>query len=349
MAQLFDPDRGELSGQPLAIADEIQTDTGSWSAAFSVSTTGLLAFHGGASPATRLAWLDRETGERTTIGDEGAVFATPRLSPDVTRLAVTVGNPGDIWVYELDRNVGTRLTRDSAYEWNPIWSPDGKHLAYCANFTSDGLNYIYTIPLDGSSERAVVVNSAELLAAMDWSSKDDFMVYWQGGGFPNGAYWIKKIDSDEEPVLMLEAPFATGSASVSPDGRWIAYSSNESGTDEVYIAEFVPTEPSGPTRGKQRVSTAGGRESLWRQDGKELFYSAPGDTLMAVTISVDADRLSVGATSSVGTVNSTRSGLLGTNYDVTPDGKRFIFPSSRGAVGQPISLVINWPAELGGK
>ncbi len=357
MAQPFDPDSGELSGHPLAIADKVQTDSGSWSAAYSASDTGILAYHGGAAPGTRLTWVDRGTGGRISIGEERAQFATPRLSPDGKRLAVTLGNPGDIWVYELERNVGTRLTRDPAYEWTPIWSPDGRSIAYSANFSADSLNRIYVTPASGAAGRVEVVSSDELLSIMDWSPDGQYLVYWQGPGFPTGAYWIKHLDSAKDPVQFLETPFATGTARISPNGRWIAYSSNESGKDEIYVAAFVPPTvdaavqpaspaPPGVAGGKQRISTAGGREPVWRRDGSELFYVAPGSTLMAVAVNGDNDRFEVGAVTTISAINVTGFGIFGTNFDVAPDGQRFVFPSATGEGSQPITLVLNWPAEL---
>lgn len=354
MAQPFDPGSGQLSGHPLAIADKVQTDSASWSAAYSVSDTGILAYHGGAGPGTRLTWLDRATGGRISIGEERAQFGTPRLARDGKRLAVTLGNPGDIWVYDLERTVGTRLTRDPAHEWGPVWSPDGRRITYCANFTADGLNRIYVRPSSGAGGRVELVHSDDLLAAMDWSPDGQYLVYWQGAGFLTGAYWIKHVDSAEDPVVFLEAPFATGGAMISPNGRWIAYSSNESGKDEIYVAAFVPptvdaaAQPASPgvAGGKQRISTAGGTDPVWRRDGSELFYIAPGNTLMAVAVNGDNDRFEVGAVTTISAISVTRLGLLGTNFDVAPDGQRFVFPSATGEGSQPITLVFNWPAEL---
>ena len=340
MAQPFDEKSFQLTGDAFPIAEHLQFDVAGARAIFSVSENGVLAFQSGAARGDdRLVWFDRNGKQTGQLGEPGFYFQ-PQFSPDGQKLAVasfdTRAGSADIWLYELARNVPTRFTFDPASDVAPIWSPDGSTIIFSSN--RKGPYDIYQKASTGSEE--VLLESDETKTANSWSADGRFIVYTSADAKANTKedLWILPLFGDHKPFPFLRTQFNESFAQFSADGHWIAYVSDESGSNQVYIAPFP-----GPG-GKWQASRAGGSEPRWRGDGKELFFLAPDNKLMAVEVNAKEFTLEIGNTQLLFEVHPATS--PGTHYDVTGDGKRFLVDSSGEGSSAPITLVVNWTADL---
>jgi Tol biopolymer transport system component len=349
-AQTFDASKRVLIGDAMPLADQVVRSAfgvPNGMSTFSVSVNGLLAYR--AAEDAPLAWLDRSCRLVAELGPPGQ-YSNPDISPDGTRLAVAKldvsTGTSDIWMFDLQRGVGTPFTTDPGSESEPVWSPDGKELAYFSN--RGGHFQLLARASDSTTgERQLL---AGLMGVHDWSSDGRFIAYHGIAVNTAGRPSLLATRGDAIPWTTLpQAPAATqfaGAVSFSPDGRWLAYQGRESGRWEIYVTAY----PSGA--GKWPVSTAGGVEPRWRGDGRELFYIARDGSLMSVRISGQS-RLQSSAAARLcqSPVTGERGPGAGTraSYDVSPDGQRFLFAaaSSSKARSGPISIVVNWPAKLG--
>ena len=311
-----------------------------------LAQNGTLVYTGGAADSQiQLVWKDREGDRLGTIGQPQDHLYYPALSPDEKRVAVTglENNNTDIWIHEVDRPVKTRLTSHEGTDLFPTWSPRGDRVAFSSGRTGD--RDVYTLLADGSGEPVLLVGSADSREYLtDWSP-DETILMFQRMDSPwidsNLSYLRRKQDgSGYHEALFLKTGFDEAVGKLSPDGRFVAYSSNHSGQPEVYIRSF----PDGG--GRQRVSLNGGAQPRWSKDGKELFYVA-GSYLMAVPVSTSS-KLIVGNPkplfSSRGLPMS-RTGSL--NYDVTSDGQRFVVTEPLAAdTKRVIHVVQNWFTEF---
>ena len=340
VAQPFDTKRLELTGDAVPIADPVQEDENIIHGFFSPSYDGLLAYlEGGSSTGRELILTDRNgTRIREVPGPEA--YSAPRVSPDGKRLAYTISSSGyDIWSYDMDRGVKTRLTFGaSAREASisSIWSPDGKRIAF-SSFRG-GKYGIYEKPMDGSGSETVLLEGSEQLRyPNDWSADGKFLAYQQTGP---GTFeiWILPLTGERKPYRFLPSPFSMLSAVFSPDGKWLAYTSTESGEAKVYVAAFP-----GPG-GKWQISPGSGRMPRWRHDGKELFYFSTDNKVMAAEVKANGSSLEIG---SVRMLFETQPNLnFSGGYDVTADGQKFAIAYDAGQPGAAITLVVNWDAEL---
>ncbi len=353
MAQSFDAKRGQLGGEPVPIAEKVQYDPGIWRGVFAASQNGILAFQvGGDVPGTKIVWFDRSGKKLGSIGEEGVYFGF-RLSPDGKRLALDVGDPGDIWIYELARGVRTRVTFDPVDEDSAIWSPDGTRIAYTSRVRPDGHNNIYQKLSSGAGGEEMLHESDVEVWATDWSPDGRFLLYSQGNRNVRTQVdiWVLPLSGDRKPFAFLQTPFAAYHAQFSPDGRWIAYTSNESGRVEVYVAPFhAPTAVVKDNNGEPRpawkwqISTRGGYLPRWRRDGKELFYQALDRTLMVAEVNGEGSVFEVGAVQPLFIPTPTASWFA---YDVSLDGQRFVVSTIGEEDISSVTLVVNWTAKLG--
>jgi serine/threonine protein kinase/Tol biopolymer transport system component len=342
MAQPFDEKSFQLTGDAFPVAEHLQFDFIITRAIFSVSENGVLAFQSGAARGDdRLVWFDRNGKQTGQLGEPGFYFQ-PQFSPDGQKLAVasfdTRAGSADIWLYELARNVPTRFTFDPASDVAPIWSPDGSTIIFSSN--RKGPYDIYKKASTGAGSEEVLLESDETKTANSWSADGRFIAYTSTNikGNTKNDIWILPLLGDRKPFPFVQTQFNEFNAQFSTDGHWIAYVSDESGSNQVYIAPFP--RPGG----KWQASRAGGSEPRWRGDGKELFFLAPDNKLMAVEVNAKEFTLEIGNAQLLFEVHPATS--PGTHYDVTGDGKRFLVDSSGEGSSAPITLVVNWTADL---
>jgi len=344
VAQRFDVNRLVLAGEPIVIADEVLQQYGLDHKGDFSASIGVLAYRRRGSHLTRLAWVNRR-GERVGTLDEPAIHADPAMSPDGKRLAFDVFDPAsrawisDIWLLDLSTGAKTRFTFDKAADFEPVWSPDGTRIVFASD--RSGTLDLYEKSSTGSGEDALLATSGGPKHADAWSPDGRFLVY--SDVHPKTRYdiWILPLVGDRKPVAYLRSEFDEGQSQVSPNGRWLAYTSNESGRMEVYVRSFPVPE------GKWQVSSSGGADPRWRRDGNELFYIAADGKLMALPVE----------TGSVFEAGRPRP-LFDTavkdlwedarnHYEVTPDGDRFLVVRPMEHVGSlPFTVVVNWTAAL---
>jgi Tol biopolymer transport system component len=338
MAQPFDPGTLKLSGDPHPVTDHLERSarfrTSLYIATFSASPNGVLAWRSNTqSSQGSLQWFDRD-GKKLAVVGEPADYSNPSLSPDDSKLAVCIRDPQtrtrNIWVFDLLRGTSTRLTFDPADNINPIWSPDGTRIA----FTSDrsGQRNIYWKLADGSQPEELLLGGKEQENVEDWSRDGKYLIYNYG---QNPVHLYVLPLADRKPVPFLTASFNTQEGQISPNGRWIAYISTESGRHEIYVEGF--------TLGKWQISVSGGELPRWRNDGKELFYDM-GDTYYAVDVKTDGPSFSDGIPRTlfqVPTVASSATG--GSPFVVTRDGQRLlVLEAVQQTVNAPIDVLVNW-------
>jgi Tol biopolymer transport system component len=325
----FDLGRLEVTGSPAPVVQDVFWNPTEGAAQFTFSSTGVLTYLRGGPEVARytIASVDRRGGTTKLIDEPGA-YGNPRLSPDGKRLSLTVLKDGnfDIWVYDLERGVPTRLTFDDAPETEQVWSPDGRYLAFSSGRA--GADNVYRKRADGSGEEERLTTSDNPMWPNSWSS-DGRTIAIAGMG-PSGNFDVTMLSlADKKIEPLVNSNFREADPSISPDGRWLAYSSNESGRLEVYVRPY----PSGA--GRWQVSDNGGGFPRWSGKGRELFYRVD-DGLMAASIEGVGDSLRTGKPTRLFTA-AFRGGATGVaiggntfaDYDVSADGQRFVmFPAS---------------------
>ena len=344
-AQPFDPSRMELSGEPVPIADQVGSFAGATAGLFSVSETGVLAYRiGVGGDQDQLAWFDSQGKALGTLGDK-APYRNPRISPDGTRVAGTLfdrqGGNSNIWVLDLARaGASTKVTFSNGRNDYPVWSPDGKSVAFASN--RNGRMDLYRKNADGSGEDVLLLKSEQDKTPTSWSHDGRFLLYSTLDPKTSDDIWVLPLQGDHKPIPFLQTEFREGQAQFSPDGHWIAYASAEAGNSEIYIRPFSPEkEPDATAGGKWMISKGGGIDPLWRGDGRELFYYSISLKQMAVDI--DAGKtFRAGVPRPLFSIGGLYSG------DVMADGKRFLVVSApEGASApSPFMVVTNWQTAL---
>ena len=338
MAQRFDPNALTLSGPAIPVTREGEIDVPGYGAdtLFSVSDNGILAYQ--ASSSERLTWLNRKGEPVEVIGPPGK-FRNFRLAPDGKHLAADLmifdGADQSLEVarYDLQRGYQERITSHPDADALPVWAPDSKRIAF-ASVRLGGWDPWVTAGPDQEKLVAHMVRRSGSGYPYDWSPDGRFLL-WQG----DQHMWIVPLSSNEKPYAFVDSRFVERDGAFSPDGRWIAYSSNQSGRGEIYVKAF-PGEGSQPIP----VSTLGGREPAWRRDGRELFYTAADGNLTAVSVKLGGATAEFGAPQSL--FRAPPSGPQRRNYEVSPDGQRFLV--TRTTPGSAtITVVTNWQFQLG--
>ena len=333
MAQAFDSVRFEVSGDPVAIAPRRGTESG---LSVTASPNGILAYLSGQVVSShQLQWFDRNGNPGEIVADE-QVFFTPRISPDGKEVAVAVASSPttrDIWIFDLLQSRSPRkLTFDKLHNWTPVWSPDGKKVVFSTNPT--GQFHIYGKASDGTGTALAILDDDATHYVDSWSG--DYIAYARGDqkGTPAWDIWALALSGGRKPFPFLQSAFNKEEPSLSPDGKWIAYVADETRNWEVYIAPF----PKGD--GKWLVSTGGGRQPRWRGDGKELFYMAAGNQLIAAEIQERDASIEVVKRQELFQTNAAPSNFR--NYDVAADGKRFLLVTQSQSKGLALNLIVNW-------
>jgi Tol biopolymer transport system component len=332
LCQRFDEKAAKLEGDPQLLSESVDYFYGPGNAGFSTSNNGVLVFE--TAPAkSRLAWVDRAGREVGSLG-QPAVVRGIRISPEGSRVAVAVAEKltgtSDIWVFEAN-GVSTRLHSDPRDEIMPLWWPDGSKLVFRSD--QKGPPDIHEMsPGSAASERPLY--EREAVQQPEDISPDGRLLVFLNDAESTSDLWLLSLQGDRKASPWLRTRFKEASARFSPDGRWIAYESDESGNPEIYAAL---TEGAGERR---RISVAGGRLPRWGRDGKELYYIAPDDSLMSIPIGLGTQHHS-GSPVLLFRMESIR------DYDVSPDGRRFLVDTSAEKVfTSPIRVILDWAAAL---
>jgi Tol biopolymer transport system component len=282
--------------------------------------------------------VDRSGKEGETVGDPGE-YHNPAFSPGGDRLAFNLADPrsgeNDIWVRDLKRGVSSRFTFGAGEAFAPLWSPDGRLIVF-----RHDLDLFEKAAGGQEGEEKLLLKSDELKVPCDWTRDGRYIVFQSRGKETSWDIWILPTFGDRKPVPFLKTQFAEALPVFSPDGRFLAYQSNESGRNEIYVQSFP-----GPG-GKWQISAAGGVEPRWRADGKELYYRAPDQKVMAVEVQTGGgftpgvpQPLFLGRFDAANARN---------RYLPTADGRRFLTVAPLGRESMtPTTVVLNWNAELG--
>jgi eukaryotic-like serine/threonine-protein kinase len=353
MAQPFDPSTGELKGQATVLNDDVQVDSSVWRGTFTASDDGTMVYQpGSAVGRLQLTWFDIHGNETGHLGEPDD-YNQVELSPDGKKAAASIGTQGsNIWIYDVEHNTRSRFTFGNEGIVSPVWSGDGKQIAYMGGATSVlGMQAIWSKAADGSGEekKLLDLSGGGLQDSLcDWSPDGRYLLYVKGtASVGTGAHiWVLPLFGDRKPYPYTAAPGNQQYAQFSPDGRWLAYSSDESGLLEVYVAPFRWTGA------KWQVSNGGGVLPRWRRDGKEIFFLRMGS---ASTFAADVDgqgpSFEVGAQHTLYNVNNLSPNTAGQQYSVTADGQRFlqITTGDAGKGRLPLNVIQNWTAQLQGR
>jgi eukaryotic-like serine/threonine-protein kinase len=335
MAAPFDARRQILTGEAVPVVENVQGN-GFGAAQYSISTTGSLVYVSGGSQSdqNRLVWVSRD-GKEQPLAAPPRAYGWPRISPDGRK--VTVAQDGQIWVYELARDTMTRFTFEGSNNFAPVWTPDGSRIAFQSN--NDGPSSVFWQKADGSGGMEKLTGSEYTRFPKSWSADGQLLSF--GEINPTTGYDIWVLDmKDRKAVPFLRTPFYEVGV-FSPDGRWMAYTSNESGRDEVYVQPYP-----GPG-GKWQISTDSGMDVRWTANGRELTYRN-GDKMMAADIATQP-AFSAGKPRMLFEGPYVPPSQLASLYDVSGDGQRFLMlkpAESAEAAPTQINIVLNWFEEL---
>lgn len=344
MAQRFDAGNQELKGEAFPVAQDVGSPKQYGLGLFGVSQTGLLIYspaEAGAAPGSgQLVWMDEKGKQTAKIGPAGV--AIPQLSPNGKKVAYVVTNREreNIWVLDLPRGVQTRISFGRGPNVYAIWSPDGAHVAYTSLVHGKYDILMKAASGVGKAERLVEFRAAAYPTS--WSSDGRYIALTREGSTGKGRFgvWMLPLSGSRKPFPYLQSPsFDVTDAVFSPDGRWIAFVSNESGQFEVYISPFPNSQG-----GRWQVSEAGGVQPQWNHDGSALYYLAPDGKLMGASIKQNGSSLEIGAPREIFEAPMVGVGAFGSAYSVAPEGNTFLVDESLHDVSRPLTLVTNWAA-----
>src|SRR5208283_3978788 len=352
MAQPFDDKNLEIAGDPMPLAELVEYDLNYNRAVFSSSKNGLIVYQQSSTQnGWKLVWYDRSGNIVGGVG-EPAQYGAAFISPDGKKIAYDVYDPQsrnrDIWLYDLTRLIKTRFTFDPAVDEIPIWSPDGSRII----FHSDRRGHydLYQKTTSGAGGEEILLESPEPKFPLDWSSDGKYLLYDATDPKTKDDLWILPLTGDKKPIPFLRSDFNEDLAQFSPDMRWIAYRSNESGNWELYVRPFLA--PDGTIAidqsRKWQISTNGistisaGR--WWSHDGLNLYYVSADNKMMMVDVKSTESTLEVGTVRTLFEMKTTGAVSL---TDFTADAQRFLMALSVGNQGAlPLTLITSWDKEL---
>jgi Tol biopolymer transport system component len=341
-AQRFDPVRLELDGSAVALPEQVAVDSGIYQLALSASAVGSIVYRSASGAGRQFTWYDRSGAIVGTAGELSTVGGlSPALSPDGRQVAFarSVNGNQDIWLLTVESGDLTRFTFDAAIEFVPLWSPDGSRIVFSSN--RSGVFDLYEKPASGAGEEQRLLATDLNKFAVDWSADGESLLYVANHPTMSYDIWALPLGREREPIAIVRTEFEERDAQFSPDGRWIAYQSNDSGRLEVYVQTFP--EPGG----RWQVSSEGGAQVRWRDDGQELFFLALDGRLMAAPIRLDpkARAIEVGAPTALFMTRLGR-GVQTSNrqqYIVAPGGQRFLMNAiPEAAMASALTVVLNW-------
>jgi hypothetical protein len=336
LAQPFDAARLTLAGEPVPLAPQVAT--GPNMAAVSVSANGVIAFRPGEALGRRqFTWFDRTGTQLRRIGESG-FFVDPTVARDGRFLAFRREVDGDIAVWLMDIDTG-RLTKFTSGGGSfPVWSPDGSRIVFSADADKTGVNDLWIKPVTGAGREELLLATPQIKAGVDWSPDSRYVLFRMVVVNTGNDLFAMSLE-DRKFVAVAQGNGEERDAQFSPDGKWIAFVSNESGRPEIYVQRFPGNGP------KQSISSNGGGQPRWRRDGRELFYLSLDQQMMAVQIDTSGPEGAVAAAPvPLFTVNV--GGAVQRNsrqqYIVSPDGQRFLMNMVVEEAATPISVILNW-------
>ncbi len=350
----FNLDRLEIRGTPTPLLEDVAGNAAYGGGQYDVARNGTLVYLSGkpSNAGWPVAWLDGTGKTQPLVAAPGPYFF-PRFSPDGKRLALAVGSlgNGDIQVYDWQRDTMTRLTFTQGIR-RPVWTPDGKHIAF--SLQSPGASSIRWIRADGAGEAQPLLEATGLLGLGTYSFSPDGkrLAFFESGVDTGLDLWTLPLDVSDpdhpkpgKPELFLRTPFDEYDPVFSPDGPWIAYTSRESGPNEVYVRPFP-----GPG-GKWQISIGGGAHAIWSRNGRELFYESPDNHIMAAAYTAKADSFAADKPRPWSNTQIFEPVALQWNLDLAPDGKRFaVIPRPEAASEQKgsvhVTVLLNFFDEL---
>ncbi len=339
MSQPFDAGKLQLTGEPTPVAEPLWRHGSLWGlAAFSTSHTGILAYRSGGIQNFQMEWLDRQGKSIGAVGPPGS-YEEPWLAPDEKRVAL-IRDPAltsAVWILDTARGTLSRLTFDASAHLTPVWSPDGRRIAFAADH--EGTFDIYAKNADGTGTEELMLKGENAEFPGDWSLDGRFLLYET---ITPRDLWALPLAGDRKPLPIAQTEFDETQGHFSPDGKWVAFVSNETGRYEVYVQPF-PGGPSGPGA-KWQVSTSGGVQPQWRRDGKELFFLGLDRKLMAVEIQTTA-AFRAGSLQALFQWQVSGFGAVRGAYVAAADGRRFLVIKPL-LETTPITVVLNWAAGL---
>ena len=342
LAQAFDETTLEVRGNPVAVANAVGLNPLTNQGLFSVSDSGTLVFFAGAVGESELVWVDR-AGRR--IGNPGprGVFNSLSLSPDATSVVYDQAEPRnrtfDLWRLDFARGIPSRLTFHPSHDIFPLWSPDGTRIVFSS--LREPPPQLFELNANSAGTEKLLLKTNLPKSPSGWSSDGRLLFYGSTDPQTGGDIWALPLVGKPEPYPVVRTAADEQYGTLSPDGRWLAYISNETGAYEVYVESF-------PATGfKRQVSTQGGFEPQWRRDGKELFYLAPNQTLMAVGVKSNPTTLEVSPPEALFATHIKWMEIqaVAHHYAAAPDGQRFLIISATDeAQSVPVTIVLNWSA-----
>ena len=353
MVQPVDPQSLDPKGDLFPVAERVSSGATSGNYLFTVAANGLLIFRsGGHAGGNQHVWFDRSGKEAGTVGGTVPSRFSIALSPEGKRVVIerlADRNNSDLWITDMEHSgTETRLTFDPSPNSDPVWSPDGSKVAFAR--AQGGIFNLYQRTSNGSGQDELLFESKQSKFPKDWSRDGRFLIFENQGGKTDRNLWALPMagaskPSDRKPIPLLQTQYSETQGQLSPDNRWLAYASNESGTFQVYVQPFGPGWDK-PLTGKWQISTSGGTQPRWRGDGKELFYIAADRKLMAVDIKAGAQTFDRGTPQALFESRSSASDTGAFGYAVTSGGKRFLMPVAAGAQGEtpPLTVLVNWLA-----
>jgi hypothetical protein len=345
MGQPFDAASGQIVGEVSPVAESVSFTTVAHDAPVSVSETGVLVYEStGVAGGNQMLWYDRGGKILEAIGVPGPVWE-PAIAPDEKSLVfrrTRASERADLWLRDLTRGIEQRFTTDASFNMVPFWSPRGDRIAFTS--VRRGSRDLYQKAASGAGQDELLLANGNAKFVSQWSRDGRFIVYSEFDPKTRSDIWVLPVDAGVAPkgIPFLHSEFNEHFGQLSPDSHWMAYTSDESGQSEVYVRPFPAGE------GQWKISVAGGEQSHWRADGRELFFLGADGSMMAVAVKAKAGPKPTLEPETPRRLFEAHLVPGGQEYDVTADGKRFLLNTIAGSSASAplLDVVLNWDAGL---